>query len=78
MSSRILFSRLLLVAFAVVLYCCSHPAVAQTFRGGIHGTVEDSSGAALTGAEVRAENTGTGQVDSTTTTSAGSGFFSLC
>ena len=47
------------------------PARAQTFRGGIHGTVEDPSGALVSGAEVKARNAGTSQVYSTVATSAG-------
>jgi hypothetical protein len=49
----------------------SQLARAQTFRGGIHGTVDDSSGAFLARAEVKAANEGTGQVYRTVTTSAG-------
>lgn len=36
------------------------PLAAQTFRGGIQGTVEDSSGAAVPGAEITATSTQTG------------------
>jgi len=73
MSSRSSSSltRSLIVGFAAVLIHCSQPALAQTFRGGIHGTVEDPSGAVLAAAEVKVENPGTGQVYSTATTSAG-------
>jgi hypothetical protein len=60
-----------MLVFAMVLICGSNPALAQTFRGGIHGTVEDPSGALLAGAAVKAENDGTQQAYSTVTTSAG-------
>jgi hypothetical protein len=73
MSSRslILLIRLLILFLATALILGTKSASAQTFRGGIHGTVEDPSGALLSGAAVKAENDGTQQVYSTVTTSAG-------
>ncbi len=46
----------------LLLSCCLLASLtfAQTFRGGIQGTVTDSSGAAITGAEVKIVNAGTG------------------
>jgi hypothetical protein len=44
---------------------------AQTFRGAINGTVSDPSGAVVAGASVKATNSGTGIVQTTTTTSDG-------
>jgi len=44
---------------------------AQTFRGAINGTVTDPSGAVVAGASVKATNSGTGIVQTTTTTSDG-------
>ncbi|HLV88378.1 MAG TPA: TonB-dependent receptor [Candidatus Sulfotelmatobacter sp.] len=44
---------------------------AQTFRGAINGTVTDPSGAVVTGASVRATNTGTGVTLNAVTTSSG-------
>ncbi len=44
---------------------------AQTFRGAINGTVTDPSGAMVAGASVKATNSGTGIVQTTTTTSDG-------
>ncbi|MFY9560699.1 MAG: TonB-dependent receptor [Terriglobales bacterium] len=38
------------------------PAVGQSFRGGIVGTIADASGASVAGAKVTATNTGTGLV----------------
>ena len=61
----------LILALAMVLVQVSGCALAQTFRGGIHGTVEDPSGALLPGAEVKAEDDATAQVYSSVTTSAG-------
>ena len=58
---RSLFLILLLAAFAQ----------AQTFRGGISGTVTDSTGAAVPGAAVKATNTATGSVHESVTTGAG-------
>jgi hypothetical protein len=46
-------------------------AQAQTFRGGIHGTLDDPCGALLARAEVKAANEGTRQIYKTVTTSAG-------
>jgi Carboxypeptidase regulatory-like domain len=46
-------------------------AFAQTFRGDLAGVITDSSGAALTGAVVRADNTATGFSRSTVTSGAG-------
>jgi hypothetical protein len=47
------------------------PANAQTFRGGISGIVTDSSGAAVSGANVQAVNDDTGQLHQTVSSSAG-------
>src|SRR5262245_32676906 len=49
--------------------CCSLPA--QTFRGGIQGTVTDSSGAAITGAEVTVKSEATGLVRTVQTDATG-------
>jgi hypothetical protein len=43
----------------------------QTFRGAINGSVTDASGAVVTGATVKATNTGTGVVITSVTTSDG-------
>jgi hypothetical protein len=64
-------TRRLIVAIVLLFVRGAQPVPAQTFRGGIHGTVEDPSGAFLAGAPVKAENDGTQQVYSTVTTSAG-------
>ena len=57
----------LLSLFAV--FSISGPA--QTFRGGINGTVQDASGAAVAGVAVQALNAATGLKRDTATTSAG-------
>ena len=44
---------------------------AQTFRGGINGTVTDSTGSAIPGAAVKATNTATGLVRESVTTGSG-------
>jgi len=44
----------------VVTLLVPSPLVGQTFRGGIQGTVTDSTGATLPGADVTATNVGTG------------------
>ncbi len=64
-------ARLLTIASAIAFVFGPRPAVTQTFRGGIHGTLKDPSGALLASAEVNAEDDKTGQVYSTVTTSAG-------
>jgi len=64
-------TQLLILFFATVLILGSRSALAQTFRGGIHGLVEDPTGALLADALVKAENDGTDQIYSTVTTSAG-------
>jgi hypothetical protein len=49
--------------------------LAQTFRGGINGTVTDSTGAVVSSAAVVATNTGTGVSRSTVSSSAGEFLF---
>jgi len=44
---------------------------AQTFRGGIEGTVTDTTGAAVAGVQVTVTNTGTGLERSAVTVNAG-------
>jgi len=53
----------------VALVCASY---AQTFRGGVEGTVTDSSGAAITQAQVTAKSSDTGLARSTQTDDQGS------
>jgi outer membrane receptor protein involved in Fe transport len=48
------------LASALFLLCLSSILIAQTFRGGIQGTVTDSSGASVAGADVTAKNAETG------------------
>ncbi len=50
---------------------CCFALVGQSERGSIRGTVEDSSGAVISGANVTATNIGTGIRTSTTTSEAG-------
>ena len=52
-------------------FMASAPLLAQKITGDISGTVTDSSGAAVSGAEVRAENTGTGEKQSVKTNDTG-------
>jgi hypothetical protein len=54
-----------------VLYLLALPAISQTFRGSISGTITDSSGAALVDAVVQAVNGATGLHRNTVTSSAG-------
>ncbi|HEV2022708.1 MAG TPA: carboxypeptidase-like regulatory domain-containing protein, partial [Terriglobales bacterium] len=62
------------VAIAVVVLSLGTLA-AQTFRGGIQGTVTDSTGAAVAGAEVTATNTGTTLSRTSTSNDQGDYFF---
>lgn len=54
-----------------MLSILSLPATAQTFRGGITGTVTDASGAALVNAAVQAVNTATGLRRETVSSTSG-------
>ena len=56
---------------AMCLFMLAEWAPAQTFRGTILGTIMDSSGAAIPGAQVTVKNLGTGQTRSTSTGEAG-------
>src|SRR6266849_2040360 len=64
--------RYIAVVFAVTLalaWCI--PSVGQVIKGSISGTVTDSQGAIIAGAQVKAKNTETGQVSTTTSDSSG-------
>jgi hypothetical protein len=69
-------SKIFALALMAILIHIALPASAQTFRGGIHGTVQDPSNALLPNAEVKATNVETGQVYATLSTSAGEFTFS--
>src|SRR5258708_22828044 len=59
------------VPFFLLLCSLSTAAFSQTFRGGITGTITDSSGAAIAGATVQAVSGATGLRRDTTTSTAG-------
>jgi hypothetical protein len=63
----------LLAPFAIVALAA--PALAQTFRGGINGSVTDSTGAAISGAKVIATETATGIVHDSVSSSSGEFLF---
>jgi outer membrane receptor protein involved in Fe transport len=63
------------VAIAVILLSLGTLA-AQTFRGGIQGTVTDATGATVSGAQVTATNTGTALARTTTSDDQGGYIFS--
>jgi hypothetical protein len=48
------------VLFAFLAFVCASAAVAQTFRGSIQGTITDSTGAAVAGAQVKVFSSETG------------------
>src|SRR5436853_367338 len=60
------------VLFLFVLAMTTEVVVAQKFTGDISGTVTDSSGAAVGGATITAENTGTGLQRTALTSDMGS------
>jgi hypothetical protein len=61
-----------LLLFALTAFLAgSVPGSAQTFRGGINGTVTDSSGAVVPGVRVRATEIATGVVSDTVSSGAG-------
>jgi hypothetical protein len=59
-SRTIAFSGTIAVLFACLAYVCAPAAMAQTFRGSILGTITDSSGAAIDGAQVKVFSPSTG------------------
>src|SRR5712671_1121109 len=59
----------------VLLLCLSATLLAQTFRGGIQGTVTDSSGAAVIGASVTVKSADTGLTRTATTNDQGDYLF---
>src|SRR5262245_2928408 len=65
-----------IVACALALWVSSAGASAQTFRGGIQGTVLDQTGAGVPGATVTVTSTGTGLTRSVQTDVNGNYFFS--
>ena len=64
-------SRSIAVFFAFFITIFIYTAVAQTFRGSIQGTVTDSSGAAVPGAQVKVFSPGTGLSRMVTTNELG-------
>ncbi len=64
-----------LSAILCLLPALPSPLAAQTFRGGMNGTVTDDTGAAIAGAKVTATNSGTGVVFTTVSSSAGEFLF---
>jgi hypothetical protein len=65
----------LLQSLLIVLFALTPALHAQTFRGGINGTVVDVSGAVVSGATVTAVDIGTGETKTFVTTSAGEFLF---
>jgi hypothetical protein len=74
--NRKLRDKLILVATCLTLLYCI-PAFGQVIKGSISGTAVDPQGAVVTGAQVKATNTETGVVQTTTTDNAGSFHFNL-
>jgi hypothetical protein len=54
------FSGTIAVLFSFLASVCAPAALAQTFRGSIQGTITDSSGAAVAGAQIKVFSTATG------------------
>ena len=68
---KFLITGLIALLAATFILFATLPLEAQTFRGGIHGRVEDASGALLSAAEVTVVDASTGQAYTTQTTTAG-------
>ena len=64
-------SRSIVSLFALLVFIFTSAAVAQTFRGSIQGTVTDSSGAAVAGAQVKVFSPDTGLSRTITTNDVG-------
>jgi hypothetical protein len=58
--------------FLALILCCAAVSPAQTFRGGIQGTVTDPNGAVIPGADVTITNPDTGLTRTTQTDDTGS------
>jgi Carboxypeptidase regulatory-like domain len=56
---------------AVSLLAIALPALSQTFRGALTGSVTDATGAVIAGAQVTAQNAATGLSRETVTTASG-------
>src|ERR1051326_77203 len=67
---------LVLVATCLTLLWCI-PSVGQVLKGSISGTAVDQQGAVVSGAQVKATDTATGAVHTTTTDSSGLFRFNL-
>jgi hypothetical protein len=74
--NRKLRDKLILVATCLTLLWCI-PSFGQVLKGSISGTVVDQQGAVVSGAQVKATNTGTAAVQTTTTDNSGLFRFSL-
>ncbi len=69
--------RRFLFAIVTMALLWSVPSMAQVVKGSISGTITDTQGAVLSGASVKATNTGTGVTLASTTDSSGSFHFNL-
>lgn len=74
--NRKLRDKLILVATCLMLLWCI-PSFGQVLKGSISGTAVDQNGAVVPGAQVKATNTGTSAVLTTTTDNSGSFRFNL-
>jgi len=66
---------ILLQSLLILLFALTPALHAQTFRGGINGTVVDATGAVVPGATVTAVETATGETKSSSSSSAGEFLF---
>ena len=74
--NRKLRDKLILVATCLTLLWCI-PSFGQVLKGSISGTAVDQNGAVVPGAQIKATNTGTSAVLTTTTDNSGSFRFNL-
>ncbi len=68
-------SKLVLWSLLLVLFAWTATGIAQTYRGGVNGTVTDNSGAVIPGATVTILNVDTGSVKTAPSSSAGEFLF---
>src|SRR5262249_10558819 len=71
-----LLMRRLTAAISILLFSFSSSLFAQTFRGGIQGTVTDTTGAVVTGADISVNSPATGLTRTARTDASGSYFIS--
>ena len=65
------------IGLVLLVVTATQISSAQSFRGGLNGTITDQSGAAVPGAKVRATNDGTDAIHETVSSSSGAFSFRI-